>query len=298
MVMQELEECSHVFVAGICGNCGCGQHIDTICASKLGYIHKDHTVSTEDRDRLREFRLTNMMQKKKLYLILDLDHTLVHSVRPSQLSLDEMHLLNEANSLQDISSGSSLCRFDTIQMITKLRPFVRIFLEKVSDMYEMYIYTRGGLAYALKVAKLLDPGRKYFGSRVISRDDCTQKHGKNLDMVLAAENAVVILDDSGFAWPKNKQNLMLIQKYFYFAYGNMGVSPSASIKKESESDTALLVSLKVLERMHQMFFAGDVDADFKGRDVRQVMKRARTEVFFSETRERKKRIQAEEFIPL
>ncbi|KAF5183786.1 Rna polymerase ii c-terminal domain phosphatase-like [Thalictrum thalictroides] len=285
------KKCSHVFVQGICGNCGCGQRIDTICASQLGYIHKDYNVSIEDRDRIREFGLKNMLEKKKLYLILDLDHTLVHSVRKDQLSPDEKHLWNETNSLQDISNGS-LCRFDSIKMITKLRPFARTFLKEVSDMYEMYIYTRGSIKYALNVAKLLDPGRNYFGSRVISRDDCSsQEHGKNLDKVLAAENAVVILDDEKSAWSENRQNLVIIQKYYYFAYKNKNVTPFASMKDRSESDTGLIVSLNILKHIHQMFFDGDVDEDFKNRDVREVMKRAQAEMCHPD-----RRVQAEAFI--
>ena len=63
-------------------------------------------------------------------------------------------------------------------------------------MFEMYIYTMGDRAYSLEMAKLLDPQREYFSSRVISRDDGTQKHQKGLDIVLGQESAVLILDDT------------------------------------------------------------------------------------------------------
>lgn len=83
-----------------------------------------------------------------------------------------------------------------MHMMTKLRPFVRTFLKEASEKYEMHIYTMGDRAYALAMAHLLDPRREYFGDRVISRDDGTQKHQKGLDIVLGQESAVLILDDT------------------------------------------------------------------------------------------------------
>ena len=85
---------------------------------------------------------------------------------------------------------------DFMHMMTKLRPYVRTFLKEASEMFEMYIYTMGDRAYALEMAKLLDPQREYFSARVISRDDGTHRHQKGLDVVLGQESAVLILDDT------------------------------------------------------------------------------------------------------
>lgn len=81
-------------------------------------------------------------------------------------------------------------------MMTKLRPFIRTFLQEASNMFEMYIYTMGERHYALEMANLLDPGGLYFNSRVISQADCTQRHQKGLDVVLGVESAVLVLDDT------------------------------------------------------------------------------------------------------
>lgn len=83
-----------------------------------------------------------------------------------------------------------------MQMMTKLRPFVRTFLKEASNFFEMYIYTMGERPYALEMAKLLDPGDIYFNSRIIAQGDCTQRHQKGLDIVLGQESAVIILDDT------------------------------------------------------------------------------------------------------
>jgi RNA polymerase II C-terminal domain phosphatase-like 3/4 len=83
-----------------------------------------------------------------------------------------------------------------MHMMTKLRPFVHTFLKEASKLFEMYIYTMGERAYALQMAKLLDPRDAYFHSRVIAQGDCTHRHQKGLDVVLGQESAVLILDDT------------------------------------------------------------------------------------------------------
>ena len=44
-------------------------------------------------------------------------------------------------------------------MMIKSRPFARMFLKEAShEMFGLYMYTLGDQAYALEMAKLLDPG--------------------------------------------------------------------------------------------------------------------------------------------
>lgn len=54
----------------------------------------------------------------------------------------------------------------------------------------------GERAYALEMAKLLDLRKEYFGDKVVSCDDGTQKHKKSLCIVLGQQYAVSILDDT------------------------------------------------------------------------------------------------------
>jgi TFIIF-interacting CTD phosphatase-like protein len=51
---------------------------------------------------------------------------------------------------------------------TKLRPGVESFLSRVSQLYELHIYTMGDKGYAGLMADLLDPEHKLFVGRVIS----------------------------------------------------------------------------------------------------------------------------------
>ncbi|XP_077233959.1 RNA polymerase II C-terminal domain phosphatase-like 4 isoform X2 [Tasmannia lanceolata] len=258
----------------------CGQQNDDDSGVAFGYIHKDLKLGSEEIARLRGVDLKTLLCHRKLYLVLDLDHTLLNSTRLIDVTIDEEYLKRQAGSMQD---DSDLLRLDDMHMLTKLRPFVRTFLKEASSMFEMYVYTMADRSYALEIAKILDPSKVYFGSRVISQADCTQRHQKGLDVVLGAESAVMILDDTEIVWQKHKENLILMERYHFFAsscrqFGFGEKSLSELKKDESENDGALATVLNVLKRAHQMFFDPDLGTDVAGRDVREVLKTIRREI--------------------
>jgi RNA polymerase II subunit A-like phosphatase len=53
----------------------------------------------------------------------------------------------------------------------KVRPGLAEFLEEVSKMYELHVYTMGTRAYADAIARIVDPQKQYFGDRILSRDE-------------------------------------------------------------------------------------------------------------------------------
>uniref|UniRef100_A0A452Z112 RNA polymerase II C-terminal domain phosphatase-like n=1 Tax=Aegilops tauschii subsp. strangulata TaxID=200361 RepID=A0A452Z112_AEGTS len=230
-------------------------------------------------DRLSGSEVKNLLRERKLVLILDLDHTLINSTRLHDISAAEMDLgIQSAASKND--PDRSLFTLQGMCMLTKLRPFVRKFLEEASNMFEMYIYTMGFKAYAIEIAKLLDPGNVYFDSKVISNSDCTQQHQKGLDVVPGADSLAVVLDDTEYVWQKHKENLILMERYHYFAAScrHSGQSLSELMQDERESDGALATILDVLKRIHTIFFDLGVGTALSSRDVRPVIKRMRQEV--------------------
>ncbi|XP_068655065.1 RNA polymerase II C-terminal domain phosphatase-like 4 [Aristolochia californica] len=268
--------CPHPGMFG--GMCmACGQVIDDDSGIAFGYIHKHLRLGSEEIARLRVKDSKILLRERKLRLILDLDHTLLNSTRLIDVSSREEYLKQG-----DLSVG--LHKLERMHMLTKLRPFVHTFLKEASELFEMYVYTMAENSYALEIAKLLDPERVYFGgSRVISQADCTQKHQKGLDVVLGAENAMVILDDTEMVWQKHKENLIPMDRYHYFAssfhqFGLIGPSLSELKQDESESDGALATVLKVLKKVHQMFFDSEQSTDIASRDVRLVLKAIRGEI--------------------
>lgn len=269
------------FFKGLCMRCGQLEEEDG-SAVAFGYIHKDLRLGSREIDRLRGADLKNLLREKKLVLILDLDHTLLNSTRLTDVSEEEWHLVKQAESSQD-DPERSLLKLDSMHMLTKLRPFVHTFLKEASTMFEMYVYTMGERSYALEIVKHLDPRRVYFNSKVISQSDSTQRHQKGLDVVLGAESLVVILDDTEFVWHKHKENLILMERYHFFAsscrqFGFSNKSLSESKQDESESDGALANISHVLKRAYQMFFDPALGTDLSSRDVRQVLKEIRQEI--------------------
>ncbi|XP_052156875.1 RNA polymerase II C-terminal domain phosphatase-like 4 isoform X1 [Oryza glaberrima] len=270
------------FFGGLCYRCGKRQDEEDVPGVAFGYIHKGLRLGTTEIDRLRGADLKNLLRERKLVLILDLDHTLINSTKLFDLSAAENEL-GIQSAAKEVVPDRSLFTLETMQMLTKLRPFVRRFLKEASDMFEMYIYTMGDKAYAIEIAKLLDPDNVYFGSKVISNSDCTQRHQKGLDVVLGDESVAVILDDTEYVWQKHKENLILMERYHYFAsscrqFGFGARSLSETMQDERENDGALATILFVLERIHTIFFDPDDQKPLSSRDVRQVIKRVRQEV--------------------
>lgn len=259
----------------------CGQKLDGESGVTFGYIHKGLRLHDEEISRLRNSDMKKYLFSKKLYLVLDLDHTLLNTTILGHLSSEELHLLNETDSLEDVSKGS-LFKLEHMHMMTKLRPFVRTFLKEASEMFEMYIYTMGDRPYALEMAKLLDPQGEYFNSKVISRDDGTQRHQKGLDIVLGQESAVLILDDTEHAWMKHKNNLILMERYHFFAsscrqFGFNCKSLAETKSDENETDGALAKILEMLKEVHCTFF-DKLQGDLVDRDVRQVLSSVRGKI--------------------
>uniref|UniRef100_A0A1D1YIC0 RNA polymerase II C-terminal domain phosphatase-like n=1 Tax=Anthurium amnicola TaxID=1678845 RepID=A0A1D1YIC0_9ARAE len=279
---QQTKTCTHPgFFKGLCMKCG-----QTVEDDKLGvplsYIHKDLKLGAVEIDRLRGADLKNLLREEKLILILDLDHTLLNSTRLIDVSSEERYLLEQATAGGD-DPNRSLFKLESMHMLTKLRPFVRTFLSEASRLFEMYIYTMAERSYALEMAKLLDPGKVYFNSKVISQSDCTQRHLKGLDVILGAESTVLIIDDTEMVWQKHKENLILMERYHFFSsncrqFSFIEKSLSELKQDERESDGALATILNVLKRVHQMFFDEVKGGDLSSSDVRQVVRNIRKEV--------------------
>ncbi|KAF5732854.1 RNA polymerase II C-terminal domain phosphatase-like 4 [Tripterygium wilfordii] len=235
--------CSHStgIVHGMC--ILCGQIMDKETGVKFECIQKE--LGLFDEEFVRE--KNHLVSRKKLCLVLDLDHTLLHTSKIVDMKPKE-------------ESCEGLFKFDSLQIMTKLRPFVHNFLREASEMFEMYIYTMGNKSYALEMAKLLDPkDDDYFTGRIISREDSTQEHQKSLNKVPVHESVVLILDDKESVWTKHKDNLILMKRYNFFPskanqVGFNFKSLSEQNADENKSGGALSTVLKVLKQIHSLYF--------------------------------------------
>ena len=119
------------------------------------------------RAALGPSRLGALLDRRRLPLVLDLDHTLLNSA-----TFDDCE--NEAESLQPREKAEradpderSLYRMDNIGMWTKLRPGVRCFLRQAASMFEIHVLTAGSQAYAGQMLRLLDPKKELVKGSVI-----------------------------------------------------------------------------------------------------------------------------------
>lgn len=137
-----------------------------------------------------------------------------------------------------------LYHLEDLGMWTKLRPGVVKFLEHLSYYFEMHLYTLGNERYANAMAVLLDPDGTLFKKRIIGRSDAEEKTGVlspdslisdwrtkdfSNDLIEGDERIALIVDDTNKVWPDHAQNLLTVERYFFFpssrkSYGLKGMS--------------------------------------------------------------------------
>lgn len=185
-----------------------------------------------------------LLKERKLSLVVDLDQTIIHAtVDPTvaqwQANPDEVNheVLKDVQSFSLPDPGYVPEGHKPLETwyYVKLRPGLRQFLENVSKIYELHIYTMGTRAYALNVAKIVDPEGKIFGSRVLSRDESGSMTEKDLRRLFPKNTKmVVIIDDRGDVW-KWSDNLIRVKPYDFFV--GIGDINSSFLPKKQEFPT-------------------------------------------------------------
>ena len=178
------------------------------------------TVSQDEAARADDEAKRRLLASKKLSLVVDLDQTIIHAtVDPTvadwQKDIDnpnhEAVKYVQAFLLKDDGPGNKGCWY-----YIKLRPGLKKFLENVSRIYELHIYTMGTRAYAKNIAHIVDPERRIFGDRILSRDESGSITAKNLQRLFPVDTKmVVIIDDRGDVW-KWSPNLIKVTPYDFF----------------------------------------------------------------------------------
>ncbi|KAL5817938.1 hypothetical protein ACOSQ3_026316 [Xanthoceras sorbifolium] len=256
--------CNHsTVVNGLCLHCD--QRMPDSYGIAFDYIFEGLRLSLDEIGRLKVTNSDKVYGQKKLHLVLDLDHTLLHTKAFEKLTPDELYLKEQTD--LDTSNGS-LFVFDDHYLV-KLRPFVRTFLKEASTMFHIYVCSMGSRCYVKKIAEFLDPEGNYFDTRLIARQDFRQKAKKNLNLVLGQERDTVIVDDNQSVWSDHLDNLITVKRYKYFTDHdrNRNHKSQAEMKTdESECDGELVNVLGVLRRIHGWFFDSPMDV----KDVRDL----------------------------
>jgi RNA polymerase II subunit A-like phosphatase len=227
------EECPHsVQFQGLCGMCG-KDMTETSWSSAtndtgratINMIH-DQTalkVSQDEASKAEEELQRRLLKQRKLSLVVDLDQTIIHAcIEPTvgewqaDKNSPNYEAVKDVRSFQLHDDGqrgvASGCNY-----YIKMRPGLREFLEKVAEMYELHVYTMGTRAYALNIAKIVDPEKRLFGDRIISRDENGSMVRKSLQRLFPVDQRMVlIIDDRSDVWPQNRSNLIKVHPYDFF----------------------------------------------------------------------------------
>jgi len=216
----------------------------------------------------------NLLKHRKLPLVLDLDHTLLNSVfvpqlRQSLYALQNAMRLLDADVVRAEKSGNALQRsvfhLPHLELLTKLRPGVRKFLESASQLFELHVNTMGSQAYAVHMVNLLDPNREWIKGTIKGLGEMedgvlTAPTEKSLDGPLKElQDACLIFDDTASVWASHRKNLITCERYLFFPQARRQFNlPGMSLldvgQDESEEEGMLATAMKLMKSIHEHYF--------------------------------------------
>ena len=272
--VAEIEEaCRHeIQFGGICADCGKDmttvQYTTTKRNTERATVNTVHghtqlLVSQEEASKADEEAKRRLLDTRKLSLVVDLDQTIIQATvdptvaewqkDPSNPNYDAVKDVR-AFQLVDDAPGVRGCWY-----YIKLRPGLEEFLEELSKKYEMHIYTMGTRAYAENISKLVDPDRKYFGDRILSRDESGSMTAKNLKRLFPVDSKmVVIIDDRGDVWNWSP-NLIKVSAFDFFV--GIGDINSSFLPKRPGVDSKPAKSAKIEKEPSEASSDSSSDSD-------------------------------------
>jgi Dullard-like phosphatase family protein len=158
-------------------------------------------------------------------LVLGLDGTLVHST------------LVEPKERQDFTFTVN---FDSVKedVYVRCRPHLKEFLDEVSGLFEIIIFTAGQRIYADKLLNKLDPRRKIFHHRLF-RESCVYVDGKYVkDLTILGRDLarVIMIDSSPHSFGFQVENGIPIETWFADPSDNKLLSLIPFLKSLVEAD--------------------------------------------------------------
>ncbi|KAH9622284.1 hypothetical protein KSS87_009930 [Heliosperma pusillum] len=244
----------HAFVNNTCAGCKKPIHkCDNPTTVAFRYIDRSLALSPHAIRRLQDLNLQSLLNRKKLYLVLDLDNTLIHATKAGKENNHKKKNKSSKNDVYEILKG---------EMLVKLRPGARDFLENASHLFDLSIYTIADEPYAREIAKILESDTVRF-TRVISKENCTIMGRKGLDVVLSHRGMVLIVDDLDEVWAaEDRLNIIKIQPYTFFQKRS---------SSDDDNDQELSRIFSTLKNVHTKFYNKKQGNNHVAKDVRQLL---------------------------
>lgn len=227
----------------------------------------DVKVSREEAIRMDSEDTQHLIEQRKLALIVDLDQTIIHvTVDPTvkewahdpknpnwcmlkdvvafQLGSDGKTVSHQPERMDqhDVKSFATDGDENGCWYYVKLRPGLQAFLQSVSPMYEMHVYTMGTRSYADCICRIVDPDGHLFGARILSRDENGNEVQKSLSRLFPiSTDMVVVIDDRADVWSWSP-NLIKVEPYeFFVGIGDINAAhlgPTKLLVSSGMSDTS------------------------------------------------------------
>jgi CTD small phosphatase-like protein 2 len=129
--------------------------------------------------------LPSIDKKYKYSLVLDMDGTLIHFLYKNKNS----------NSIFNFNMIDN----DIIQLgMFLLRPYAKLFLEKLKNFYEIIIFTNGTKEYCDKILDFIDPNQEYIKFRLYRKHSINKDNDiylKDLSLLGRDLSKIIIIDD-------------------------------------------------------------------------------------------------------
>lgn len=178
-------------------------------------------ISEKEATRADEEAKTRLLEGKKLSLIVDLDQTVIHTTCERTIAEWQSDPDNpNYDAVKDVRSfqlaDDNVAQVAANWYYVKMRPGLDEFFDRVSRMYEMHVYTMATRAYAQAVCNIIDPNGRYFGNRILSRDENYTDRQKSLHRLFPTNtDMVVIIDDRADVWSYS-DNLIRVPVFNFF----------------------------------------------------------------------------------
>ncbi|KAI6343776.1 hypothetical protein MCOR30_001448 [Pyricularia oryzae] len=166
-----------------------------------------------------------LVAQRKLVLVVDLDQTVIQTACEPTIgewqkdpSNPNYEALKEVRSFELPSEDGPRRNYT---YYVKCRPGTHEFLNKVSNLFEMHVYTMATRAYAEHILKIIDPKKNLFGNRVISRNE-NKGIEKTLQRIFPTSTKMVaVIDDRTDVWPQNRSNVIKVVPYNFYMIGDI-----------------------------------------------------------------------------
>jgi TFIIF-interacting CTD phosphatase-like protein len=159
-------------------------------------------------------------EERQFNLVLDLDQTLIHTIRTTDYDVVRFHCTSKNLLIHFVHESTDPTKNDT-HFLVFYRPGVFKFLEKMAQLFTIYIYTNAVSSYADKIISTIHQSlgeviKKYYYRK--QNSSYLQKHLKNITFFT---DDTIIIDDRLDVWMEDVTNVIRIIEFL----GPDGPSP-------------------------------------------------------------------------